>query len=333
MKTILIFGGNSDEKLVSAASAQNLCSQFSFAEIWFVSDKSEIHLVSKAELLLHERPFERPFIPATPSLFPLVGGLQSAHTKVFFLAFHGKEGEDGTIQRILENEKIPFTGSGSYSSALSFDKIQAKKRVIEEKIPCAPELKISNEADLRSFFQTHKKIVVKPVANGSSVGLHILSSNEELEKVLPLILNSPFEMMAEKFLIGRELTVGVRETVEGKLEVLPPSEVLLTGANSFDFKGKYLGRGTTEITPAVLTDSEKKSLQDMALAAHQALGCYGYSRTDIILTTDGPVYLETNTLPGLTKASFIPQQLAVLSISMADFIKGQLTLAMQRYSS
>jgi D-alanine-D-alanine ligase len=133
----------------------------------------------------------------------------------------------------------------------------------------------------------------------------------------------------ESFITGRELTIGVLQN-DRQLRALPPSEAKVETGHSFDYEGKYLGRGTIEVTPADLTDHERGISQEMAVEAHRALRCYGYTRTDMILTAQGPVYLETNTLPGLTRASFIPQQLAAAQLSMTSFVEEQLNAARNR---
>jgi D-alanine-D-alanine ligase len=124
--------------------------------------------------------------------------------------------------------------------------------------------------------------------------------------------------------------VGVVEGPGGSLRALPCSEVRLDEGFAFDFEGKYLGRGTTEVTPAEVEPALAQAAQALAITAHRALGCEGYTRTDLILTARGPVYLETNTLPGLTRRSFIPQQLAAEGTSVQAFLEGQLALARAR---
>ena len=123
--------------------------------------------------------------------------------------------------------------------------------------------------------------------------------------------------------------MGVVQSAIG-LRALPPSEVRLDPGRAFDYEGKYLARGTTEITPAEVPPEVTRATQELAQVAHRALGCEGYSRTDVILGTSGPVFLEINTLPGLTRASFLPQQLAAEGTSVVDFLRGQLDLARER---
>lgn len=335
---ILLFGGGSEERMVSVASAQNIVQQRPFSKILFLTKQGALHEVSKEELLRHQNAFTQEFTPTTP---PVASSIENAIPQfkdaILFLGFHGTQGEDGTIQALLESHRIPFTGSGSQSSRAAFEKDQAKSIVAKVGVPTAAGMIISKSLKdahkaLREFLARHGKIVLKPLANGSSVGLHIVQDEKVLDTIAPEIISGKNgDYLAEAFLIGRELTVGVIQQLSGELHVLQPSEVIMQQGRSFDYEGKYLGHGTTEITPADLTDSERSVAQALALKAHQAIGCYGYSRTDIMLTANGPVFIETNTLPGLTKASFIPQQLAADGRSMTDFIENQLTLAAKRF--
>lgn len=335
---LLLFGGNSDERFVSVASAQNLASQFAFSELWFVLPEGHICKIEKTELLQHKNPFKNPL---TPSTKPFVESIQSAlprfNDKTVFMGFHGTQGEDGFIQSLFESKKIAFTGSGSEASRLCFNKTAAKQILQKYDVPVAPQLVIDLKKDkdfenaLTDFLSANLKIVIKPVANGSSIGLHIVDKVDSLKSALMEMKKSSESLfMAEKFIKGRELTIGVTER-NGQLIALPPSEVLVIEGSSFDYDGKYLGTNTKEITPADLKPDQVLQAQNLALLAHRKLQCSGYSRTDAILSAEGLYFLETNTLPGVTKASFIPQQLAAANISMTDFIQEQLNLAENRY--
>jgi len=336
-KAVILFGGSSEERLVSVASAQNVSENFQFDEILFLDKKSSLYRVTKAELMAHENPFTTEF---KMNKAPIASSMQEAlpflKGKTVFLSLHGTEGEDGKIQALLEKNKIAFTGSGAESSQNSFNKRLSKMIVSTARIKVTEQYTFSSaEADMRrsavvEFFKRHEKIVLKPMANGSSIGLYIIAEQKALDEALVKIKAANLgDYIAEKFIAGRELTVGVYQSAKGVIP-LPPSEVVMNQGRSFDYEGKYLGTGTTEITPAKLTPEETKMAQRMAIESHQALNCYGYSRTDLILTSEGPIYLETNTLPGLTRASFLPQQLKVAEISFSDFVTRQLELAEKR---
>jgi D-alanine-D-alanine ligase len=173
---------------------------------------------------------------------------------------------------------------------------------------------------------------MKPIANGSSVGLRIIDREGDIDEAARAATQAPDKrFMAEPFVRGRELTVGVVD-FSGRPEPLPASEIVLEKGHRFDYDGKYLGRGSTEITPAALSPTDAAACQAAAVRAHEALGCYGYSRTDMILCDDGrdPVFLETNTLPGLSRSSFIPQQLRAAGWTLDAFVDRQLELARLR---
>jgi D-alanine-D-alanine ligase len=188
----------------------------------------------------------------------------------------------------------------------------------------------SAEKLMGELLEVHERLVLKPVADGSSSGLMFVGSDSRADAIARLSDAPDVVFILERFVRGRELTVGVLERPTGDTIALPCSEVFVEMGRSFDFEGKYLGRGTKEITPAELTPDVAQAAQSLALTVHRAMGCSGYSRTDMIVDESGPVFLEINTLPGLTSASFIPQQLKVAGISMHAFVDEQIELASRR---
>lgn len=341
MKAILLFGGKSDERLVSAASAQNLSRRFAFDEHWYLHVGGAVSRVSREELDRHEKPFTDEFHPREAAFAPsLKAAIPEVQGRVIFLSLHGTEGEDGQIQRLFEDHKIGFTGSGASSSANCFDKAKTKAIATASGLLGAAE-KILKSAErsqwkdqIQAFAKTHPKLVLKPTESGSSFGLQIVRDPQKLSAAIEAVLASTYgDYLMESFIEGRELTVGVlqRSAKNRQLIALPASEVVLHEGHSFDYQGKYLGRGTTEITPAQLSQGEMAQAQALAIKAHESLQCTGYSRTDMILTKSGPVFLETNTLPGLSKASFIPQQLEAAGISVTDFLNEQIAIAASRF--
>lgn len=336
-RAILFFGGNSDERLVSVATAQNLARQFPFDARWFFTKSGEIFAISSADLLAHENPFKAAFEPrgkkVASSLQEALPLLKEASV---FLGFHGTEGESGAIQSIIEQAKIPFAGSDSEASHRCFEKSLAKEFVkkagllVAKEITLAPKGATKQLSELQNFLSEKKKIVCKPIANGSSIGLFIVSNEKELLSAVKDIDRLHCTYLVEEFISGRELTVGVLER-EGKTFALATTEILINQGRTFDYEGKYLGLGSNEVTPANITAEETKRVMEAAEIAHKSLGCSGYSRTDMILRENGQVvFLETNTLPGLTAASLFPQQLAVQKIQMHDFVELQLELAEMR---
>lgn len=335
---VILFGGSSEERLVSVASAQNLSGQLPEADLWFMSPNGELHVVAKTELAVHRNPFTSPFHPSGHAFAgSLTGAVELLRGKTVIMALHGTEGEDGTIQALFERHHIAFTGSGSVSSQKCFDKKLTKLTARTAHIAVADDLLISDPSTtsaaekLREFHRQHPQMVLKPVANGSSVGLFIIKSSQDLEEAIAKLKTSTVGgYLAEAFLVGREITVGVAQRRGGGVRALPCSEVRVIQGRQFDYEGKYLGKGVEELTPAPIGPEETRRCQELALKLHQLMGCEGYTRTDMILTTQGPVLLEINTLPGLSRASFIPQQVAALGETMRDFFAEQLDLARSR---
>ena len=331
--SVILFGGSSEERMVSVASAQNLSKQIPEAAMWFLTQEGKIHTVTQKEISLHDNAFIKQFIPQTePTFKNLQESFPSLKDKTVIIALHGTEGEDGSIQADFEKAKINFTGTKSKASALAFDKVKTKQIARKNDLPLVDELIIHKFDDsaikkLQDFCNRHQKIVLKPFANGSSVGLFIISTTQDLTDALDSIKKKNLhDYLAEPFIHGREITVGVREKIDGTITSLPCSEVRVIQGRQFDYEGKYLGKGVEELTPAPLSPEEAKACQDLALKVHSLVGCRGYSRTDMILTEKGPVLLEINTLPGLSKASFIPQQLIANGENLRDFFLEQINI-------
>jgi D-alanine-D-alanine ligase len=327
MSVIVLFGGLSDERHVSVASAQSIVRALPDVLAWFWTPAGAVHDVALPDLLAHQRPFEVDFVPSRPAAWPTLE--QALDTlpvddPVFLLALHGTGGEDGVVQRMMERRRIPFTGSGSEASAIAFDKGRAKDAVAD-KLRVAESRVAHDHGELaeaaREMLARHEKIVLKPLAGGSSRGLAFVERDGDLPDVLPV----PY--IVEQFVSGRELTVGVVDMGGGPF-ALPVIEIEVDPGRAFDYLGKYLGSGTREVCPARIPDAMRDAAQAAGLAAHIALGCRGYSRTDFIAAGDDEIYfLELNTLPGLTAASLVPQQLRAAGIEFRDFLERQIELA------
>jgi D-alanine-D-alanine ligase len=340
MAVIVLFGGTSDERHVSVASAQNVLRALGGKDVlaWFWASNGAVHDVAVREVLEHEQPFVRDFTPSRPAIFPNIE--QALDTlpvddPVFLLALHGTGGEDGTLQQMFEARGIPFTGSGSAASAAAFDKDAAKEKV-RGHVRLAESRVARTSSDVRAaiaeMLARHERVVLKPLAAGSSRGLFFLGRNEDIEAVADKVVALGIPYIIEQFIRGRELTVGVLDQGEGPF-ALPVIEIEIDSDRAFDYEGKYLGQGTREICPADIPDSLAREAQETALAAHVALGCEGYSRTDLVAAEDGVYYLETNTLPGLTTSSLVPQELQTLGISFRDFLERQLQLATAKHGA
>jgi len=329
MTVIVLFGGRSDERHVSVASAQNVVRTLGAPLAWFWAPNGAVYDVNRDELLAHANPFTIDFEPSRPAIWPdLEMALDTlpVDDPVFLLALHGGEGEDGTVQRMMETRGIAFTGSGSAASAAAFDKGRAKE-IVKDHVRIAESRVVEDVrnigATISEMLQRHEKLVLKPLGGGSSRGLFFVERGDEV----PILDHIPY--IVEQFIAGRELTVGVIEGSDGPFP-LPVIEIETDPGATFDYEGKYLGKGTREICPAKIPDAMRDEAQSMSLAAHIALGCEGYSRSDLIANADGVYFLELNTLPGLTTSSLVPQQLHEAGISFRDFLEQQLAIGKGR---
>ena len=325
MRNTILFGGTNKERLVSVASAQALCEALPDADLWFWHVADTVHEVAKAQLLGHTRPFEDEFKPESRGA-PIAQALDraAAEGRVLVLGLHGGRAENGELQTMCEVRGVPFTGSGSASSHLAFDKASAKRFAALGSVPSASGIDL---AHLEEAFAEYGKLIAKPVKDGSSYGLIYVVARQDLVAVRNAAKTE--EYLIEPFVSGTEATCGVLEQSDGRMSSLPPVEIV-PAEGRFDYTAKYLLKSTQEICPGRFSPEVTAQLQDLAVKAHRALSCSGYSRSDFIISAKGPVYLETNTLPGLTKASLYPKALKAQGIDFADFLRDQIALAVKR---
>ncbi len=329
--TVLLFGGLSRERMVSVATAQTLAGLLSGPTCWFWRSDGSVVEVDPSRLIEHQDPFQKPFDPSGRDLeSTLAKSLDELRgtDSVVVVGLHGGEGENGTVAAWLEERRIPFTGSGSVASRLAFDKVAAKERVAAQGIAVAEAEILRGEDDdslqrLVDLVRRSEKVVVKPVEEGSSYGMEILVSASDAERFAEKIRGGEYERyLAERFLRGVELTGGVIAH-DGETIALPTVEIRAEEGRSFDYRGKYLGEGVREICPAEVSEEVEMATRRAAKVAHETLGCFGYSRSDLIVEDGTPYYLETNTLPGLTKSSLLPQELREAGLSMTEFLESQ----------
>jgi D-alanine-D-alanine ligase len=326
MRITILFGGTNKERLVSVASAQALHQALPEADLWFWDVDDTVHEVRSETLLSHSRPFEDPFQPCSPSIGAIEAALDKAKAedRVLVLGLHGGRAENGELQVMCETRGIPFTGSGSASSYLAFDKTVAKRFVgiTGVKAPGAVVLE-----DIEAALAEYGKLIAKPARDGSSYGLIFVNSSQDLVAVRNAARTE--EYVIEPFVSGVEATCGVLEQPDGAVIALPPIEII-PAEGGFDYTAKYLAKSTQEICPGRFTTDISAQIMDRAVRAHNAMSCRGYSRSDFIVSAKGPIYLETNTLPGLTKASLYPKALKAQGIEFIDFLEGQIALAAKR---
>jgi D-alanine-D-alanine ligase len=246
-------------------------------------------------------------------------------TELAFNALHGTFGEDGTIQAVLDEKGIPYTGEGEACSRLAFDKIASKERFLQCGVPTAPYITLQKGEipDLRFPY------VVKVPCQGSSVGVYLVKSISERDPALKKAFAQADTILVEAFVSGRELTVGVLgETALPIIEIRPRG-----GFYSYENKYTWTNRGgaAEHECPARLSRHEKQLVESAALAAHRALELEIYSRVDVILDADRePQVLEVNTIPGMTETSLLPEAAAAAGISMAQLCESIVQLSLER---
>lgn len=235
-------------------------------------------------------------------------------TKVV-IALHGTFGEDGTIQKILQDNNIAFTGSNAESAGLTFDKNRAKRLV-------ADKLRILTPKNLSMNNISNFPVVIKPNEQGSSFGVSIVKSSDELHKAVNLAekYSEGETILCEEYIHGRELTCGVIDLF-GSVQALPVVEIIPTH-DFFDYDSKYTTEsGCNEVCPAKIDASISKDIQEKSVLIHKLLGSSQYSRIDWILKDEGAYFLESNSLPGMTPTSLLPKELIAQDIQYDDFIK------------
>ncbi len=231
-----------------------------------------------------------------------------------FLALHGVFGEDGKIQRILEEIGLVFTGSGPQASALAMDKIAAHE-IFKKAGLNVPECRVLNSCQQKIIDFEKFPLVVKPACGGSSIGLSIVDNPKGLRKAVAIAFKYGRKAMVEEYIEGREMTVGIFAD-----RPLPPIEIK-PKARFFDYKAKYEKGKTAYIVPAEISQVVSSSLGEAALQAHKFLGCSFFSRVDIILSKGNkPFVLEINTIPGFTATSLLPMAARIEGIDFPDLI-------------
>lgn len=240
-----------------------------------------------------------------------------------FLVLHGRQGEGGQVQFLLATAGVAFTGSDATGSVLAMDKELSKRLFSYAGIPTPKWLRWpASEAEIEELGLPQ---IVKPSRVGSTVGLTLIRDEADLDGAVGLALSYDSEVLLERFLPGRELTVGVLEDEALAVgEIIPPGEI-------FDYDSKYTPGLARELFPTSIEEDLQKRLRELALAAHRALKLRDFSRVDFRLDAAGEPYcLEVNTLPGMTQTSLLPQSAAVCGISFADLCERMIGLALAR---
>lgn len=250
-----------------------------------------------------------------------------ADTELAFIALHGTFGEDGQVQQILESRGIPYTGDGVEESRITFDKILSKEKFRQARVP-TPYWQVLEKGQRPTMPIPY---AIKAPRQGSTVGISIVKNERQVDAALTEALKYDAELLVEKFIPGRELTVGVLGD-----QTLPILEIIPKGG-FYDFNTKYpflnpqAGASAEHVCPAQIDDAKTKEIQEIALRAFRSLGLQVYARVDVMLSNDGePFVLEANTIPGMTEASLLPEAAAAAGIDYPQLCARIIELSLAR---
>jgi D-alanine-D-alanine ligase len=335
MKIAVLFGGNSSERDVSIASGAQVAKALRQVghQVLAVDTFRGILTDQEQETLLAQGvapapPNDRDLKVIRAKTGSIVQPSYFVDADVVFLALHGGAGEDGTIQSVFDAAGVCYTGSNHVGSAAAMDKDLAKRLLVAAKVPTPPWLMapVDQQAAIQEL---GLPLVVKPNKQGSTVGLTVVKYPAELEAALSEAYRHDDEVMLERFVPGREFTVGVLG--ERPLAV---GEIIPRCSEIFDYQSKYQAGGAEEIFPATLSDQQTSVLQELALRVHRALKLRDYSRADFRMDEAGQFWcLEANTLPGMTARSLLPQSAAAVGIAFPDLCDEICRLALNRRKS
>ena len=330
LKIAVLMGGTSAERDVSLASGIRITEALRKCghEVVAVDTVSGV-LTSSDEQRLLAGGVVKTVPPDTKALVRMNAAMQGTlrtlpKADVLFLALHGGQGEDGTLQALLDLTGVPYTGSGHLASALAMDKDLSKHLFRAAGVPTADWLMAPASAE-QVEATLGFPVIVKPSKQGSTVGLSIVRTRAELQPAIDEAFVHDDEVMIEEFIPGRELTVGV---LGG--DTLPVGEIIAKH-EIYDYECKYTPGMAVEEFPARLSDEETRTVQSLARKAFDALKLRGYARIDFRMSPDGTFYcLEANTLPGMTQTSLIPQAAAAAGISFPELCDRIVQLALDR---
>ncbi|MSU75545.1 MAG: D-alanine--D-alanine ligase [Candidatus Magasanikbacteria bacterium] len=313
LRIAVLMGGPSAEREISLITGQAIYKNL---------DRKKYHVTA-----VEMTPDSRFFIPDQKKYLDL----QNKDRKLFdliFIALHGSPGEDGTVQGMLEALGIPYTGPGVLSSALAMDKEKTAEiyRVHNILTPDFIAFGPKEWGGERSAILKHVKkylglpVVIKPTNQGSAVGTAIVKTEKKLISKVSRIIKQFPRLMIQQFIKGQEATCGVLEKNDQAFP-LPPTRIIANAGEFYDYKSKYAPGGSTHICPADFSSSVNKKIQTLALQAHHALGCRGMSRTDIFVADTGKLWvIETNTIPGMTPTSLLPEAASKAGISFPKML-------------
>jgi D-alanine-D-alanine ligase len=333
MRVAVLFGGTSAERDVSIASGAQVVKALRQGGHEVMAIDTARGALGPAE---EQRLLTAGVSPAPPgedelatvragSSGSLLAGADLRDIDVVFLVLHGGTGEDGTIQALLDLTGIPYVGSGHRASATAMDKDVSKRLFRAAGVPTADWLMAPADADEVERALGYP-VVVKPNKQGSTVGLTVVKSREQLQPAIDEAFRHDDEVMLERFVPGRELTCGILGD-----QALAVGEIIPRRSEIFDYESKYQEGGAEEVFPADIPEETAARVRELSLRAHRALKLEGFSRVDFRMDAEGGLWcLEVNTLPGMTATSLLPQSAAAAGIAFPELCERICRLALER---
>jgi D-alanine-D-alanine ligase len=308
LRIAVINGGDSAEAAISRISAQGVIT--ALAQNYSVVESIEMD-VGMTDALRHFRP------------------------DVVFPVLHGPPGEDGTLQGYLEMLGYAYVGSGVAASAIAMDKIKAKLVFAAAGLPLARQIVVLRSDGIAPAVNKIEQslghaVVVKPSNQGSALGVTLVNNDNELHDAVSAAFALNEEVLVEERITGREITVGVIDTDQGAM-AFPVIEIITPENSWYDFEHRYTKGLSDHVMPADLDPAQSKRLQDIAIGAHQSLGCRDLSRADFIVADDAhEILLEVNTLPGMTPTSLYPDGAHGFGLEFPDLVSQMVERAASR---
>jgi len=337
IRLALIYGGASSEHSVSCVTALGVYSAIDKSKYEVIpvgitqSGKFVLNPIS-ADWKLSDSPTVSDGIEVYPALgggsWTTADGTDLGVIDIAFPVLHGPNGEDGSIQGLLQLCEVPYVGNGVLASAVAMEKSKAKALFQSAGISVADGLVITEkefELNPQGFLTKCEEhfelpIFVKPSRSGSSVGVSKVKNFAELEAAVIEAFTHDNTVLVETAVIGREVECAVLELPTGELKVSLAGEIVVTGREFYDYEAKYLGGGAELLVPTSLTEEELTEMRDLAERAFRALGCSGLARTDFFLTDSGFVITEVNTMPGFTPISMYPSLWQATGVSYSELV-------------
>ncbi len=288
-KVAVLLGGTSAEREISLMSGQGVLQALLSAGV-------DAHAFDPAERAL--------------------GELKQAGFERCFIALHGRYGEDGTVQGVLELLRIPYTGSGVMASSMAMDKVMTKRIWRAEGLPTPAWQTVSSAAATRAALaELGQPMIVKPAREGSTIGLSKVSNADQCERAFALAAEHDADVLCEQFIAGDEVTIAVLGSA-AQAQALPVIRIVAPDGN-YDYQNKYFTHSTQYLVPCGLPDGEEQAIQQLVLKAYRVLACRGWARADVMIDAHSrkPYLLEINTAPGMTTHSLVPMAAKAAGLS------------------